>query len=84
VCKWQENGGEHLVDEELQGFDSDEDEPLHSSTSSSKLVLASTFEVEAPQATTSSTTIVEASQAEGEIISEQRASSHVQKAHPPQ
>jgi hypothetical protein len=37
-----------------------------------------------PQATTSSTAAVEESQVEGEIISEQGAPSHVQKAHPPQ
>jgi hypothetical protein len=59
-----------FVDEELQGFDGDEDEPLHSSTSSSELVPASTLEAEAPQATTSSTVAVEASRVEGEIISE--------------
>jgi hypothetical protein len=54
-----------FVDEELQGFDGDEDEPLHPSTSSPELVPASTLEVEAPQATTSSTTTVEASRVEG-------------------
>jgi hypothetical protein len=47
-----------FVDEELQGFDGDEDEPLHASTLSPELVPASTFEAEAPQATNSSTTIV--------------------------
>jgi hypothetical protein len=50
-----------FVDEELQGFDTDEDEPLLPSTSSPKLVPASTLEAEAPQATTSSTTAVEVS-----------------------
>jgi hypothetical protein len=37
------------------------DEPLLPSTSSPELVPASTLEAEAPQATTSSTTVVEAS-----------------------
>jgi hypothetical protein len=50
-----------FVDEELQSFDRDEDEPLLSSTSSPDLVPASTLKVEAPQATTSSTRAVEAS-----------------------
>jgi hypothetical protein len=59
-----------------------EDEPLLPSTSSPELVPASTLEVEAPQATTSSTATVEVSQVEGEIISEQEAPSHIQKAHP--
>jgi hypothetical protein len=73
-----------FVDEELQGFDGDEDEPLRPSTSSPELVPASTHEAEAPQATTTSTTVVEASHIEGEIISEPGAPSHIQKAHPPQ
>jgi hypothetical protein len=60
-----------FVDKELQGFDGDEDEPLLPSTSSLELVPASTLEAEAYQATTSSTSIVEASWVEGEIISEQ-------------
>jgi hypothetical protein len=38
-----------FVDEELQGFDGDEDEPLHPSTSSPELVPTSTLEAEAPQ-----------------------------------
>jgi hypothetical protein len=50
--------------------DSDEDKPLLPSTSSLDPVPASTLEAEAPQATTSSTAAVEASQVEGEIISE--------------
>jgi hypothetical protein len=54
-----------FVDEELQGFDRDEDEPLLPSTSYLKLVPTSTLEVEAPQATTSSTAAVEASRVEG-------------------
>jgi hypothetical protein len=73
-----------FVDEELQCFDGDEDEPLHPSTSSPELVPASTLEAEALQATTYSTVAVEASWVEREIISEQGAPSHVQKAHPPQ
>jgi hypothetical protein len=73
-----------FIDEELQGFNGDKDEPLLLSTSSPKLILASTLEVEASQAITSSTIAVEASRVEGEIISEQGALSHIQKAHPPQ
>jgi hypothetical protein len=73
-----------FVDEGLQGVDGDEDEPLLSSTSSSELVPASTREEWAPQATTSSTTEVEVSQVEREIISEPEAPSHIQKVHPPQ
>jgi hypothetical protein len=59
-----------FVDEELQGVDGDEDEPLLSSTSSPEPVPASTLEAEAPHATTSSTAAVEASRVEGEIVSE--------------
>jgi hypothetical protein len=66
-----------FIDEELQGFDGDEDEPLHHSTSSPELVPASTLKAEAPQATTSSTAAVEASRVEGEIIVMQGAPSHV-------
>jgi hypothetical protein len=55
----------------------DEDEPLLPSTSSPELIPASTLEVEAPKATTSSTTAVEASRAKGEIISEQGSPSHI-------
>jgi hypothetical protein len=73
-----------FVDEKLQGFDDNEDEPLLPSTSSPELVPASTLEADAPQATTSSTTAVKASWVEGEIIFEQGAPSHIQKAHPPQ
>jgi hypothetical protein len=72
-----------LVDEGLQGIDGDKDEPLLPSTSSLEPVPASTLEAEAPQATTSSTTAVEASRVEGEIVSEPEAPSHIQKAHPP-
>jgi hypothetical protein len=73
-----------IVDEGLQGIDGDEDEPVLPSTSSPELVPASTLEVEAPQATTSSTSVVKASRVEGEIVSELGAPSHIQKAHPPQ
>jgi hypothetical protein len=73
-----------FVDEGLQSIDGDEDEPLLLSTSSPEYVPTSTLEVEAPQATTSSTPAVEASRVEGEIVSEPGAPSHIQKVHPPQ
>jgi hypothetical protein len=73
-----------FVDEELQGVDDDEDEPLLPYTSSPEPVPASTLEAEAPQATTSSTAAVEASRVEGEIVSESGALSHIQKVHRPQ
>jgi hypothetical protein len=73
-----------FVDVGLQGVDGDEDEPLLPSTSSPEPIPTFTLEAEAPQATTSSTAAVEASRVEGEIINEQRAPSHIQKAHPPQ
>jgi hypothetical protein len=73
-----------FVDEGLQGVDGDEDEPLLPSTSSPELVPTSALEVEAPQATTFSTSAVEASWVDGEIISESGAPFHIQKAHPPQ
>jgi hypothetical protein len=60
------------------------DEGLLPSISSLELVLTSTLEAEAPQATTSSTAAVEASWVEGEIVSEPRAPSYIQKVHPPQ
>jgi hypothetical protein len=72
-----------FVDEGLQGVDSDEDEPLLLYTSSPESVPASTFEAEAPHATTSSTAVVKASQVEGEIVFEQGAPSHIQNRHPP-
>jgi hypothetical protein len=85
VCVGDKEKEESIfVDEGLQGVDGDEDELLLPSTSSPELVPASTIEIEAPQATTSSTAVVEASRVEGEIISEQGAPSHIQKAHPPQ
>jgi hypothetical protein len=73
-----------FVDEGLQGVDGDEDEPLLPSTSSPEHVPTSTLEAKAPQATTSSTIAVEASQVEGEIVSELGAPSHIQKVHLPQ
>jgi hypothetical protein len=73
-----------FVDEGLQSIESDEDESLLPSISLPEPVPASTLEVEAPQATTSSTATVEASRVDGEITSEQGAPSHIQKAHPPQ
>jgi hypothetical protein len=73
-----------FIDEELQGIDGDEDEPLLLSTSSPEPVPTFTLEAEAPQATTSSTIAVEASRVEGEIISEPGAPSHIQKVHSPQ
>jgi hypothetical protein len=59
-----------FIDEGLQGINSDEDESLLPSTSSTEPVPASTLEAKAPQATTSSTTVVEVSLVEGEIIFE--------------
>jgi hypothetical protein len=73
-----------FIDEGLQGVNGDEDDSLLLSTSSLELVPAFTFEVEAPQATTSYTTAVKASWVKGEIIFESGAPSHIQKAHPPQ
>jgi hypothetical protein len=73
-----------FVHEELQGFNGDEEEPLYPSMISPELVPASTLEAKAPQATTSSTIVVEVSWVEGEIISEQGAPSHIWKAYPPQ
>jgi hypothetical protein len=73
-----------FVDEGLQGVDGDENDPLLPSTSSPEHVSASILEAEAPQATTSSTIVVEASWVEGKIIYESDAPSHIQKAHAPQ
>jgi hypothetical protein len=66
------------------GFDGDEDDPLRPSTSSPEHVSTSTLKAEAPQATTSFTAAVDASQVEEEIIFKQGAPSHIQKAHPTQ
>jgi hypothetical protein len=73
-----------FVDEGLQGVDDDKDEPLLPSTSSPEPVPAFTLEAEAPQATTSSSAAAQASRVEGKIIYELGASSHIQKAYPPQ
>jgi hypothetical protein len=54
-----------IVDEGLQGINGDEDESLLPSTSSPEPIPTSTFEVEPPQATTSSIAAVEASWVEG-------------------
>jgi hypothetical protein len=66
-----------FVDEGLQGVDGDEDESLLPSTSSLEPVSASTLEAEAPQVTTSSTVVAEASRVEGEIVSELGAPSYI-------
>jgi hypothetical protein len=58
--------------------------PLLPSSPSPEHVPASTLKAEAPQTTTSSTTVVEASWVEEEIVSESGALSHIQKAHPSQ
>jgi hypothetical protein len=50
-----------FIDEELQSFDRDKDEPLLPSISSPELVPASTLEAETSHATTSSTRALEAS-----------------------
>jgi hypothetical protein len=74
-----------FVDEDLQGFESDEDEHVaHASTSSPVHVPTSTLEAETPQADTSSSEGVHASGIEGEINFESGAPSHIQKAHQPQ
>jgi hypothetical protein len=73
-----------FIDKGLQGVDSDKDEPLLPSTSSLEPIPAFTLEVDAPQATTSSTAAAEASRFKGKIISEPGAPSHIQKVHPPQ
>jgi hypothetical protein len=91
TCDVFENGGDKkmeesfFVDEELQGFEGDEDEHIApASTSSPMHVLASTLEAEAPQDATSSSVEVHVSGIVGEINSENGALSHIQKAHPPQ
>jgi hypothetical protein len=67
-----------FVDEELQGFEGDEDEHVApTSTSSPGHVPASTLEAEAPQAATSSSVGVHVSGIEGEINSENGAPSHI-------
>jgi hypothetical protein len=72
-----------FVDEELQGFEGDKDElNAPALTSSPGPAPASTLEAEAPQAATSFSARVHASWIEGEINSNNGASSHIQKAHP--
>jgi hypothetical protein len=66
-----------FVDEGLHGVNGDEDESLLPSISSPRYVLAFRLEAEATQTTNSSTTVVEASRVEGEIISESGAPSHI-------
>jgi hypothetical protein len=74
-----------FVDEELQDFEGDEDEHIAPvSTSSPGHIPASTLEAEATQAATSFSIGVHASGIEGEINSENGATSHIQKAHLPQ
>jgi hypothetical protein len=72
-----------FVGDRLHDVDDDKNKPLLPSTSSPEPVPTSTLEAEAPQATTSFTTAVEALRVEGEIIFELGAPSHIQKAHPP-
>jgi hypothetical protein len=61
-CACDKEMGENIfVEEGLHGVDNDEDDPLLPSTSSPESVSASTLEAEAPQATNSSTVVVEAS-----------------------
>jgi hypothetical protein len=55
----------NIIDDGLQSVDGDEDEPQLSSASSPEHIPTSTLEVDAPQATTSSIAIVEASRVEG-------------------
>jgi hypothetical protein len=72
-----------FVDEELQGFEGDEDEYIApASTSSPGPVPASILKAEAPQAAISSSAGVHASRIQGEINSENGVPSHIQKAHP--
>jgi hypothetical protein len=74
-----------FVDEELQGFEGDEDEHISSaSTLSPGHVPASTLEAEAPQAGTSSSVGIQVSGMERAINFENGAPSHIEKAHPPQ
>jgi hypothetical protein len=74
-----------FVDEKIQGFESDKDEHIApTSTSSPGLVPTSTHEAEAPQAATSSSAGVQASGIEREINFENGVTSHIPKMHPPQ
>jgi hypothetical protein len=83
-CDVIENAGDKgmeesiFVDEELQGFESYEDEHITAvSTSSHALVPASTHEAEAPQASISSSAAIHALGIEGNINSENGVSSHI-------
>jgi hypothetical protein len=74
-----------FVDEELYGFEGDKNEHIAlASTLPLGHVPASTLEAKAPQAATSSLVGVQASGIQGEINSENGATSHIQKAHPSQ
>jgi hypothetical protein len=74
-----------FVYEELQGFEGDEDKHITlASTSSPGPVPASTLEAEALRATTSSSVRVQMSGIEVGINSDYGATSHIQKAYPPQ
>jgi hypothetical protein len=67
-----------FVDEELQGFEGDQDEHVTpASTSSHGHVPASTLEAEAPKAATSFSIGVQALGIEGEIKSKNGAPSHI-------
>jgi hypothetical protein len=74
-----------FVDEEIQGFEGDEDEHIAPmSTSSLGPIPTSKHETKAPQDATSSSARVHASEIEGEINSKNGGPSHIQKAHPHQ
>jgi hypothetical protein len=78
-----ESVGDKEMEESI--FIDEEDEHIApASTLSPGLVPASTLEAEAPQVATSSSVGVHASGIEGEINSNNGATSHIQKAHPPQ
>jgi hypothetical protein len=66
-----------FVDEELQGFKGDEDDPLCPATSSPEHVPASRLEAKARPTTISFTAVVEASRVEGEIIFKLGTPSHI-------
>jgi hypothetical protein len=85
MCKWKEMEESIFVDEELYGFEGDKNEHIAlASTLPLGHVPASTLEAKAPQAATSSLVGVQASGIQGEINSENGATSHIQKAHPSQ
>jgi hypothetical protein len=72
-----------FIDEGLQGVDGDEDEQLLPSTSSPEPVHASTLEAEAPQATTSSTAVMEVSRVEGGHLRVGSSLSHSEETSTP-